>query len=200
MGLYVFKSSHADYIKVGFTSWDNPWYRVNGSAGVPLGFSSVRHPESLKGRVGPNDLELLGWWPECTHEQENAIHTLLRRISVVGEWYALDELPLFFSLMKASCGSSKHESVRTPEKPLKAEEVAPEPPKNPTPRSGQRWSPEEDQKLRSRVGQQWKEVSPVDFVKQNHEWFGRSKTALMARLKKLGKVVWEENKANWKVS
>ena len=41
MGLYIFKSKHAPYMKVGFTSWDNPWNRVNGSADIPYGFSSV---------------------------------------------------------------------------------------------------------------------------------------------------------------
>ena len=51
--------------------------------------------------------------------------------------------------------------------------------------------------MRSRVGQQKNELDPVKFVKDNYKWFGRSKTALMARLKKIGKVVWEDNKAKW---
>lgn len=197
MGLYIFKSKHADYMKVGFTSWENPWNRVNGSADIPYGFSSVRHPESLKERVAPEDLDLIGWWPEFTHEEEKALHLLMQRISIVGEWYSYDDLPLFSDILRASKGASKHESVRVPEKPLTEAEVAPAPPADPNPRQGQRWTEEEDHKLRSRVGQQRGEVDPVRFVKDNHQWFGRSKTALMARLKKLGKVVWRENKAEW---
>ena len=40
MGLYIFESKHAPYIKVGFTSFENPWNRLNGSANLPPGFSS----------------------------------------------------------------------------------------------------------------------------------------------------------------
>jgi len=87
--------------------------------------------------------------------------------------------------------------VRVPESPLTKDEVAPAPPPQLNPRQGQRWTDAEDHKLRSRVGQQKNEVDPVKFVKENHEWFGRSKTALMARLKKIGKVVWKDNKAMW---
>jgi len=197
MGLYIFKSKYAPYIKVGFTSWNNPWNRVNGSADIPYGFSSVRHPESLKDRVAPEDIELIGWWPEVTHEEEEAIHLILRRISIVGEWYSYDDLELFKAVLRAASGSSKHESVRVPESPLTKDEVAPAPPPQLNPRQGQRWTDAEDHKLRSRVGQQKNEVDPVKFVKENHEWFGRSKTALMARLKKIGKVVWKDNKAMW---
>ena len=84
-----------------------------------------------------------------------------------------------------------------PEEPLKPEDVAPAPPPVTNPRQGQRWTETEDHKLRSRVGQQKNEVDPVKFVKDNHKWFGRSKTVFMARLKKLGKVVWQDNKAKW---
>ena len=73
------------YQGVGFTSWNNPPESKNGSAEhIPYGFSSVRHPESLKDRVAPEDIELIGWWPEVTHEEEEAIHLILRRISIVG--------------------------------------------------------------------------------------------------------------------
>ena len=197
MGLYVFKSKHAPYMKVGYTSWDNPWNRVNGSADIPYGFSSVRHPESLKDRVAPEDLDLIGWWGEFTHEEEKALHLLMRRISIVGEWYSYDDLPLFMAMLRASSGASKHESIRVPAEPLKQEDVAPAPPPVTNPRQGQRWTEAEDHKLRSRVGQQKNELDPVKFVKDNYKWFGRSKTALMARLKKIGKVVWEDNKAKW---
>ena len=197
MGLYIFKSKHAPYMKVGFTSWDNPWNRVNGSADIPLGFSSVRHPESLRDRVCLEDLDLIGWWSDFTHDEEKALHLLLHRISIVGEWYSCDDLPLFMSILRASSGASKHESIRVPEAPVVLEQTAPEPPAVPNPRQGQRWTAEETHKLRSRVGQQQNEVDPVQFVKDNHEWFGRSKTALMARLKKIGKVRWQDNKAIW---
>ena len=57
MGLYIFKSKYQPYIKVGHTTHDNPWHRLNGSCGVPKGFNSVRHPNSLLGLVEMIDLD-----------------------------------------------------------------------------------------------------------------------------------------------
>ena len=99
--------------KVGFTSWDNPWNRVNGSADIPYGFSSVRHPESLKDRVTPDDLELIGWSGEFTHEEEKALHLLMHRISIVGEWYSDDDLPLFYALPQAHPSTSLYACPRS---------------------------------------------------------------------------------------
>ena len=83
-----------------------------------------------------------------------------------------------------------------PEEPLKPEDVAPAPPPVTNQRQGQRWTETEDYKLRSRVGQQKNEVDPVKFVEQS-QVVQEVKDCSTWPASKLGKVVWQDNKAKW---
>lgn len=220
MGIYMFKSKYADYVKVGHTTHENPWHRLDGSCGVPPGFDSIRHPISLEGRVSMKDLELVGWWPEITIAQERAIHTIFANSGIVGEWYPLDMLDIFYAIFRANFGSSKHESIRVPEKPFfnepepkpvtsramklatsskakpKAKKGPAKDPKLPK-RHGERWEEKEDEQLRSRSGHHWKTKSVVDFVAEDAKWRERTTTSVRSRMKKLGLVSFVNNEYVW---
>jgi hypothetical protein len=196
MGLYIFQSKHASYIKVGHTSHDNPWHRLDGSCGVPKGFGSVRYPSSLEGKVEIEDLTLEGWWPEITIEEERALHFLCKRLSVVGEWYPQDTKEMFYALLRATFGSTKHEAVSVPESPMMREPAIKKDSGRPA-RHGEPWSEREDQQLRSRGGQWWDKKEVKDFVAEDAVWRQRTPTSVRARMKKLGIIRWKNGVYHW---
>lgn len=197
MGLYMFKSKHAPYIKVGHTTHENPWHRLDGSCGVPEGFNSVRHPSSLEGKVNMEDLTLEGWWPEVTIEEERSLHLLCRRLSVVGEWYPDDSKEMFYVLLRTTFGSTKHEAVSVPKSPMMREPVITKDSGRPE-RHGEPWTEREDQQLRSRAGQWWDKKDVKDFVTEDALWRRRTETSVRARMKKLGIIRWKNGNFHWK--
>lgn len=90
MGVYVFRSVHAPYVKVGHhlvtTRRPNAYYRIAGR-----GFESIIHPDELHGRTYIPDLVLVGWYPQLTRTVEAEVH---RHFSVgrVGEFHRLEDL------------------------------------------------------------------------------------------------------------
>jgi len=80
MGVYAFRSKHADYVKVGHHGGGDAWERV-----AFRGFNSCIVPRVLKGRTDAVDLELIAWFPRLTRKDEGAVHRLAS--SVVGEWH-----------------------------------------------------------------------------------------------------------------
>jgi len=80
MGVYVFKSSHGPYWKVGHYKGQNAWSRV-----AHRGFYSCRRPHQIHSQVSVQDLELHCWYPTLTTNDEKMIHRQFP--GLVGEWY-----------------------------------------------------------------------------------------------------------------
>lgn len=89
MGVYIFKSIHDHWYKIGSfkTSEQKPnvYFRVVGLKG----FDTCRKiPISIKGRVGVDDLVLVRWFPNlCMKDEKEIYKVLIRRFPrVYGEW------------------------------------------------------------------------------------------------------------------
>ena len=92
MGVYIFRSKHADVIKIGHYNKQNAWSRI-----AHRGFSSCICPKSIEGRVSVDDVDLLYWFPDLTTKDEKSWHRLCAAHASAGEWFnvgALDLLPL----------------------------------------------------------------------------------------------------------
>lgn len=87
MGVYVFQSKHAPYIKIGHYAKSNAWSRI-----AHRGFGKILHPAILKDRVSVHDLELIAWYPELTTKDEKRFHRLFHAHHVIGEWFSLEAL------------------------------------------------------------------------------------------------------------
>lgn len=87
MGVYIIKSKHANWFKVGHhkisASRPNVYYRY-----INRGFYSVICPDELQNRVGFWDVELLYFFKNLTTRDERQIHRDLRSTyRNCGEWY-----------------------------------------------------------------------------------------------------------------
>lgn len=87
----MFRSRHLSWIKVGHhkitARRPNVYYRVAGR-----GFSSVRHPEELKGKLGIRDFDLVAWYPALDTADERYVHNECRTTASVGEFHPLPKL------------------------------------------------------------------------------------------------------------
>lgn len=74
MGVYIFESKHANWIKVGHhkitTQRPNVYYRV-----ANRGFWSCKHPPELKDHLACNDFNLIAWFPDLDRNYEMFIHS-----------------------------------------------------------------------------------------------------------------------------
>ena len=85
MGVYIFKSLHGPWIKIGHhritPRRPNVYYRVAGR-----GFCSCVHPPELCDHLSMDDFLLIAWYPELDRRCERLVH---RACSVsVGEFHA----------------------------------------------------------------------------------------------------------------
>jgi hypothetical protein len=92
MGVYIIKSIHSNWIKVGHhkISEKRPsvYYRY-----LNRGFYSCICPSDIKDKVSFDDIELLYWFPNLNSSDENRIHKYLKYwYSSIGEWYDFDIL------------------------------------------------------------------------------------------------------------
>lgn len=78
MGVYVFRSKTAPWIKVGHhrvtPRRPDVSYRVKRR-----GFHSCRHPPELEGRLDADDFDLVAWFPSLTRRDEGRLHRLCSR-------------------------------------------------------------------------------------------------------------------------
>ena len=83
MGVYVFRSFHGPYIKVGHYSGNNAFSRV-----AHRGFSSCVCPQEIQDRVSIHDLELIAWFPKQTRKTEQHIKKQWKKDLIYGksEW------------------------------------------------------------------------------------------------------------------
>jgi len=92
MGVYVYRSLRAGYIKVGHYAGKNAWSRV-----AHRGFYSCKRPASLT-QVSVEDVDLVAWFPHLTKLDERAIKKKWRVDRQGTEWYpvSLQEAILSF--------------------------------------------------------------------------------------------------------
>lgn len=88
MGVYVFKSRHADVIKVGHYIGRDAWARV-----ANRGFNSCICPFDIREKVAAEDLELLAWFPSLKPADERNAHTAFEQFCVCGEWLSAECAP-----------------------------------------------------------------------------------------------------------
>jgi hypothetical protein len=87
MGVYIIKSIHSNWIKVGHhkISEKRPsvYYRY-----LNRGFYSCVCPTDIKDKVSFDDVELLYWFPNLNSSDEHRIHKYLKYwYTSIGEWY-----------------------------------------------------------------------------------------------------------------
>jgi hypothetical protein len=94
MGIYIFSHRHSSWYKIGSFKTTpqkpNVYYRVVGVKG----FETCRKiPESIKGKVGVEDMMLVKWYPNLNMWDEKSLYYRLVRLfpRVYGEWIWLDE-------------------------------------------------------------------------------------------------------------
>lgn len=89
MGVYVFRSFHAPYIKVGHYNGKNAFSRI-----AHRGFSSCVCPHEIQDRVSINDVELIAWFPKQTRKTEQQIKKQFKQYRIYGksEWLPADKL------------------------------------------------------------------------------------------------------------
>lgn len=100
MGVYIFRSRHADWIKVGHhlvtPRRPNAYYRVAGR-----GFQTVVHPDELDGKLWLEDLELVAWYPNLTTHDELDAHHLTPKELRVGEFHPAESVDVILQLCDA---------------------------------------------------------------------------------------------------
>ena len=82
MGVYVFRSVHEPYVKIGKYTKNNPWSRV-----AHRGFYSCLHPHALHNKIGVHDVDLVLWFPSFGRKEEKTLHKMLTEYHVIGEWF-----------------------------------------------------------------------------------------------------------------
>ena len=97
MGVYVFRSLHGPWIKIGHhlstPRRPNAYYRVAGR-----GFQSVIHPPELDGLLYMKDLCLVRWYPSLTRQDETMVHRTFSQ-GKIGEFHPVsDEMNIVASL------------------------------------------------------------------------------------------------------
>jgi hypothetical protein len=92
MGIYIIKSLHSNWIKVGHHKITDRrpsvYYRF-----INRGFYSVICPIEIKNKVSFNDLELICWFENLDIIDEKKLHHQLRLLyKYEGEWYKYENL------------------------------------------------------------------------------------------------------------
>lgn len=92
MGIYIIKSLHSNWIKVGHhkitKKRPSVYYRF-----IRRGFYSVVCPKEIEDKVGCDDLELMYWFNNLDISDEKRLHKQLRLIyEYNGEWYKYENV------------------------------------------------------------------------------------------------------------
>lgn len=83
MGVYVFRSLHGPFLKLGSYRGSNAWSRV-----AHRGFRSCLCPKAIEGRTSVEDIELVAWFPALGMLDERRLHRHAKTQgwSARGEW------------------------------------------------------------------------------------------------------------------
>ena len=84
MGVYIFRSKHDRFIKVGHYAGQNAYSRV-----AHRGFYSCVCPRTIRERVSMEDLELVAWFPRLTTREERGVKKQWKGHRI-GEWFPLE--------------------------------------------------------------------------------------------------------------
>lgn len=89
MGVYIFKSFHGSFIKVGHYKGKNAFCRISHR-----GFYSCLCPKEIRDKVSMEDVELLAWFPNLQKPTERLVKHKWRahRIYRKSEWFPLEVL------------------------------------------------------------------------------------------------------------
>ena len=92
MGIYIVKSLHSNWIKIGHHKITDRrpsvYYRY-----INRGFYSVHRPIEIQDKVSFFDLELIYWFENLDIADENNLHQILRKkYEYHGEWYKYKNL------------------------------------------------------------------------------------------------------------
>jgi hypothetical protein len=92
MGIYIIKSLHSNWIKVGHhlitEKRPSVYYRF-----INRGLYSVIRPKEIEDKVCFNDLELIYWFNNLNLSDEKKLHKELRLLyEYKGEWYKYENL------------------------------------------------------------------------------------------------------------
>ena len=90
-GVYIFRSKHAAWFKLGHTGRPTPYGRIS-----PQGFHGCRHPRELDGHLNEGDFELEAWYPTLGVLDELWAHQQMR-----SEFYPMSELPKATGLLQS---------------------------------------------------------------------------------------------------
>lgn len=99
MGIYIIKSIHSDWIKIGHhritKRRPSVYYRF-----INRGFYSVKCPEEIRDRVGGDDLKLIYWFENLDTIVERQIHKKLRLLfEYEGEWYRNENISMILNII-----------------------------------------------------------------------------------------------------
>ena len=108
MGIYIFRSLHAPFVKLGSyvcrgrRAFDNPWYRIAGR-----GFHNITHPPELHGKsLSAEGFELVVWFPNLGRREEGKIHRAFA-VNRIGEFHPAHEEPLLIEMCEGMGGRSE---------------------------------------------------------------------------------------------
>ena len=106
MGVYVFRSRHGPFIKVGHYSGTNVYSRI-----AHRGFHSCVCPRELGGRVNLEDMELMAWFPQLTKNEEREVKKRWKEERIYGksEWFpetSMTSILSFLSTLDTDCAST----------------------------------------------------------------------------------------------
>lgn len=95
MGVYIYRSFHAPYIKVGHYAGQNAFCRI-----AHRGFYSCVCPREIRDRVSIEDMELIAWYPKLDKKMERLVKSKWRKWRIYGksEWFPvgmLDQIKTF---------------------------------------------------------------------------------------------------------
>ena len=115
MGVYIFRSIHGPYIKVGHYSGKNVYSRI-----AHRGFHSCVCPRELMDRVNLEDMELMAWFPQLTKKEEREVKKRWKEERIYGksEWFPetmLETIRDYLTTLDTDCATTcnKEEAIAT---------------------------------------------------------------------------------------
>ena len=93
MGIYIFKHTLSNWIKIGFTKFSNPYDRIKGNH-----FNDIICPVDIKYTLCKDNLELFFWMAKLTHTHEQQLHNHFNNIRT-GEWYKIHDLHIILDFL-----------------------------------------------------------------------------------------------------